>query len=157
MENLTAFAVRVALLGKIGKFKTMPGTVATALVGIPAAIVWSWFSPPWSYGALALLFYLACWAAGLTERKYEQSDPREIVVDELVGFLVTMIGLHLSPLSLAVGFVAFRFFDIFKPWPISVLDRDVPGGPGIVLDDVASGMYAHAVVWIVLWFSGQPV
>lgn len=157
METGTRIAVRVALLGRIGQFGTMPGTVATALVGIPVAAVLAIGSPPWTHGVLAVLFGLACWAAGVVEREYGRSDPREIVVDELVGFLVTMVGLPPSLLSFAVGFLAFRFFDICKPWPVSVLDRQLHGGLGIVLDDVAAGMYAHALVWLVLWIHGTAL
>ena len=157
MDKWTALALPIARLGKIGRFPTMPGTAATGLVGIPAAVVLSWFSPPWSHGLLGLLFFLACAAADLAARHCRQSDPSEVVVDELVGFLVTMIGLPVSLWSLALGFAAFRLFDIGKPWPVRALDRELHGGLGIVLDDVAAGIYAHALVWTLLWGSGRPL
>ena len=72
------------------------------------------------------------------------------MIDELAGFLVTMIGLPFTVESLVLGIAAFRLFDIWKPWPVSVLDERIKGGIGIVLDDVGAGVLAHVLVRIIL-------
>jgi phosphatidylglycerophosphatase A len=100
--------------------------------------------------AIAGLFFLACWAAGQAQRRLERHDPREVVIDELVGYLVTMIGFPANPTALLAGFCAFRLFDVWKPWPVRAFDRALGGGLGIVMDDVAAGCYAHATLWLLL-------
>jgi len=147
-----SWSVLLAQLGGIGKSPFAPGTVATLLVGMPAAWLLSFASGPWALLIVLLLICLACWAADLAERQANRVDPREIVIDELVGYLVTMIGFSLGWKSMTLGFFLFRAFDIFKPWPVSLLNKDTPGGIWIVLDDVAAGLYAHVTLWCILIF-----
>ncbi len=101
-------------------------------------------------GGLALLFFAACGVSSKAAAVLGREDPREIVIDELVGYLVTMVGLPFTFKSVVVGFFAFRLFDIWKPWPVRRFDEQLHGGLGIVMDDVAAGCYAHAAVWAVL-------
>ena len=77
-------------------------------------------------------------------------DHPSIVWDEIIGFLITMIFVPLSPLTLCLGFVLFRFFDILKPWPIRVVDRNVHGGLGIMMDDVIAGVFANLSLQLLL-------
>jgi len=79
----------------------------------------------------------------------DQSDPREIVIDEVAGFLLTMLFLPCSWLTISLGFIFFRFFDILKPYPIKQLEK-LRGGFGVVLDDLAAGLYANIIVRIIL-------
>ncbi|HAA05108.1 MAG TPA: phosphatidylglycerophosphatase A [Syntrophobacteraceae bacterium] len=139
-----------ARLGWAGLSPFASGTVATALVGIPCAWFLSFLPMPLAMGALALLFFVACYVSSKASVLLGQEDPHEIVIDELVGFLVTMVGLPFTLQSAGVGFLAFRLFDIWKPWPVRRFDQDLHGGLGIVMDDLAAGCYAHAVVWAVL-------
>jgi len=155
MGRASGFWLAVARLGGVGTISLAPGTVATAVVGVPSAVLLSFLSVPWDYGVVVLVFFLACLASARAASVLEDEDPRQVVIDELVGYLVTMVGLPVSPLSLAMGFVAFRIFDIWKPWPVSVLDRRLGGGLGIVADDVAAGLYAHVCVWGVLQWIGR--
>ncbi len=155
MGRASGFWLAMARLGGVGMVSPAPGTVATAVVGIPSAVLISLLSAPWDYGVVVLVFFLACLASARAASVLEDDDPRQVVIDELVGYLVTMAGLPVSLLSLATGFVAFRLFDIWKPWPISVLDRRLEGGLGIVADDVAAGLYAHVCVWGVLQWVGR--
>ncbi len=78
-------------------------------------------------------------------------DPSSIVIDEIAGMTVTLLGISLTPFSLVLGFLVFRALDILKPFPIRFLDREVPGGAGIVLDDVMAGVYGNLFIRIVLW------
>jgi len=152
MKQIT-WSVFFAQLAGIGKSPVAPGTAATLMVGAPAAWLLSRVSLPVAIGALVALFVFACWAADLAEKQANRVDPGEIVIDELVGYLVTMIGVPLGWKSLLLGFLLFRCFDIFKPWPVSWFNKDQPGGIWIVLDDVAAGVYAHLLLWgiLLLW------
>jgi phosphatidylglycerophosphatase A len=76
-------------------------------------------------------------------------DSKEIVIDEVVGFLITMTWLPLTWQSLVAGFVVFRFLDIVKPPPIRQLDRKVPGGFGVMVDDVAAGIIGSILLQFV--------
>jgi len=124
--------------------------VATALVGIPCAWLLSALPAALAMWGLAALFFAACYSSSKAAAVLGREDPHEIVIDELVGYLVTMVGLPVTLKSVGVGFLAFRLFDIWKPWPVRRFDEQLHGGLGIVMDDVAAGFYAHAVVWGVL-------
>ena len=76
-------------------------------------------------------------------------DHGAIVWDEIVGFLITMFMVPFSWLTVVVGFALFRFFDIFKPWPISFIDKKVHGGLGIMLDDILAGLIALACMHLI--------
>jgi phosphatidylglycerophosphatase A len=143
-------AVFWARLGWVGLSPAAPGTAATILVGIPCAWLLSRLPPDLAMGALGLLLVAAC---GVAERAAQQlggKDPGEVVIDELIGFLVTMVGLPMTLKSVGIGLLAFRLLDIWKPWPVRCFDQQFRGGLGIVMDDVAAGCYAHAAVWVAL-------
>ncbi|HAD30758.1 MAG TPA: phosphatidylglycerophosphatase A, partial [Methylophaga sp.] len=76
----------------------------------------------------------------------EKDDPSAVVWDEIVGYLVTMIAAPAGWQWMLLGFVLFRFFDIWKPWPISWADRKLHGGFGIMLDDVIAGVLAAFIL-----------
>lgn len=131
-----------------------PGTFGT-LVGIPFFLVLVWLPPQTYLLAVALLFVIGCWICGESARRLGVHDHGGIVFDEIVGYLLAAAPLLWTPpqgaghwaMALAAAFVAFRFFDIVKPWPIRVLDRRVPGGFGIMLDDLAAGAMSAALLW----------
>jgi phosphatidylglycerophosphatase A len=140
----------MARLGGIGNFPFAPGTVATVFAGVPMAWLLAGFSITVALTVIGLLFSLACYVAEKAEASLKRHDPREVVIDELIGYLVTMVGFPISLKSLLIGFLAFRLFDIWKPWPVSVLDERLPGGLGVVMDDVAAGCLAHLLLGVVL-------
>jgi phosphatidylglycerophosphatase A len=108
------------------------------------------------YEGVALLFLvpLAVWSSSLSERCLGRNDPPEVVVDEVAGFLLTFFLLPLSWLTLCLGFVLFRFFDIAKPFPAGWFEKKLRGGTGIVLDDLMAGVYANFVLrLLMLWIS----
>lgn len=148
----TPFALRIARLGCLGKAPLAPGTVATIGAGIPAAWVLSALPHAWASLLVGLLFLGACWVAEEAEKSLGCKDPREVVIDELIGFLFTTMGMPVTALTMALGVLYFRAMDILKPWPVRALDRQLKGGLGIVADDVAAGLYAHGLLAVTLTF-----
>jgi phosphatidylglycerophosphatase A len=133
-----------------GLIPRMPGTVAT-LATIPVVIVMSRLGQLFGAIYLVILIFGAVWSSGVAERLMGRDDPSEVVIDEVAGFMLTMYLLPLSWLSLALGFIMFRFFDILKPFPIKRLER-IGGGKGIVLDDLVAGVYAGLSINVLLFF-----
>jgi phosphatidylglycerophosphatase A len=122
-----------------------PGTAGT-LAGVLLYLALAALPLPAYLGVSLGLFLLGVWICGRAARDLNAHDHPSIVFDEMIGYLVTMAGAPFGIGWLALGFVLFRFFDIVKPWPISLLDRKVPGGFGIMLDDLAAGLLALAVL-----------
>jgi phosphatidylglycerophosphatase A len=143
----TSFFLFIAQLGGLGKAPFAPGTVATIVAGIPSAILLSLVGESWALLLLVLLFIAGCYVAGAAETELQKTDPGEVVIDELVGFLITMFGFPISLQTLVLGVVSFRLLDIWKPWPVNAFEAKLKGGVGILMDDVAAGVIAHAVVW----------
>jgi len=131
-----------------GKIPFMPGTWGT-LWGLPLA--WLFMQAgPLPYMILTLLSVFAASAiAEAHERAANAHDPGEIVIDEVVGYLIAITWLPMTWQSFLAAFVAFRIFDIWKPGPIRMIDRKVKGGLGTVLDDVAAGVAANIVLQII--------
>lgn len=132
-----------------------PGTVGTLgalAVAVPLA-KYAGFSPAW-FAVLALgALYPAIWSAGLVARESGRKDPQIVVVDEVVGLWLTLSGaVRLSWVAFLLAFGLFRLFDIFKPPPIRSLER-LPGGTGIVLDDMMAGAYGAVVLFAMGWFN----
>ena len=123
-----------------------PGTAGT-LATVPLAAALG-FAPPWLLPISALaLTALGVWASGAHARKGGLKDPREVVIDESAGYLWACCGGPPGWPTLLAAFLLFRLFDILKPWPARALER-LPGGWGIVLDDVAAGLMAAALVLV---------
>lgn len=128
----------------------VPGTAGAALGMVLGYFVFAplWERSPSAFMMLfALLFIGACFVAGAAERVYGEHDNSHIVLDEILGMIATMF---LNPTSwgwLGAGFVLFRIFDIIKPWPAHRFDR-MEGGSGVMLDDLAAGIYANLVLQV---------
>jgi phosphatidylglycerophosphatase A len=122
-----------------------PGTWAT-VAAMPLAACISLAEPAFRIVFLAGFIGLATWASGRSQAVLMRTDPPEIVLDEVSGFLVAMFLLPITWLTLALGFVLFRLFDIVKPFPIGYLDRRLHGGVGVVLDDLLAGLFANLCV-----------
>jgi len=134
-----------------GLMPVAPGTFGT-LTALPLVIVMKGIGG--FYETLFLIFFIliAIWSSGLSEKLLGRNDPPEVVIDEVAGFLLTMLFLPSSWLTLSLGFILFRFFDILKPFPIRRLERKVKGGIGVVLDDLLAGIYANFCLrLIILW------
>lgn len=132
-----------------GYAPVVPGTFGT-LVGIPIALILSFF-PLWeSTVMILLLIAVSCWIADMAERLYGMKDPNDIVIDEVVGYLVTVWALPFTYVTALAGFILFRILDILKPFPIRWVDKRIPGGIGVVMDDVLAGVYGCIILHIVL-------
>ena len=129
----------------------IPGTAGT-LAALPLA----WFAGAWlsplAFTGLAVLFVpFAILAAEVGGRQFAHKDPGAIVIDEWAGLFVTLAGHPVGWRELGLAFLAFRFFDVLKPFPARRLEH-LPGGYGIVLDDIAAGLYANLALWVILKF-----
>ncbi len=128
-----------------GAIKVAPGTCGT-LVAIPLYILLQDLSLLVYISIIAVLFLLGVWLCQITTRDLGVHDHSGIVWDEIVGYLITMVAAPAGWLWIVLGFALFRLFDIWKPWPINLLDRHVKGGFGVMIDDVMAGIYA----WLVM-------
>ncbi len=148
------FILFLASNAGLGYAPVASGTVGT-LAGIPIfylAAAWPWwlFLLTWS----ALLF-LSFWVADSAGRIYGVADDGRIVIDELVGYLVTVALLPWSWTTALIGFFWFRLFDIIKPPPARWFDQNFKHGVGVVLDDVAAGLYGAIALRLTLWLLAQ--
>ena len=126
-----------------------PGTAGTLLAVIIHLILVN--LPPWIHGTIIFAaFFIGVWVCGRTAEYLGVHDHEGIVWDEFVGYWVMMFLVPSNWLWVSFGFVLFRILDIFKPWPISVVDRQVGGGLGIMLDDLLAGVMGavciHALI-----------
>ncbi len=145
--NPPSKALRLATLGIFGRSPVAPGTIATLFVGIPSGYLLALSPIQLAFPLLLLVLGLGIHVSGRAEKETGRHDPQEVVIDELVGYLIAVIFFEPSVKNLLLGFVAFRVFDIWKPWPVNVLQERLKGGVGIVMDDVAAGVYAMLLVW----------
>ncbi len=133
-----------------------PGTWGS----LAALAVWWWLLGPLSWwlqlGITAVVFVLGVWLVGVVVRRYEVGDEPAIVVDEFAGLWIALIGVGQELVPAVLGFVAFRVFDIVKPWPIGLLDARIKGGFGVMLDDLVAGIFALFVLQFSIWgFAGR--
>jgi len=133
----------IATVFGAGYSPVAPGTVASALT-----VVLLWLVP-FSRGGLVVFLVavvaIGTWAAHVAERQLGGKDPGAIVIDEVAGMTLSVVALPLTPAVLLGGFVLFRLFDIVKPPPAHASQR-LPGGIGVMLDDVIAGVYALVIL-----------
>ena len=136
-----------------GYLKPFPGTWGT----IPAWLI-TYFLIRDDPALLALVviaaFFVSVWTAGEAERLLGR-DARKIVIDEWAGMFVTLLFVPYSLSTFAMGFFAFRFYDVVKPPPAAQVER-LPGGWGVTMDDIVAGAYANVTVQMIL-FVGEHV
>lgn len=145
--------VLLASAGYIGYIPFASGTWGT-LVGIPGFWLLDRLAgtPLVAIVVLAVLILAACWIAGRAEHYFDEHDSGKIVIDEVVGYMAATLFLPFDWKTIVVAFFVFRALDILKPFPANVIDAKLPGGYGVVLDDVVSGIYANVVTRILLAF-----
>jgi phosphatidylglycerophosphatase A len=152
-------ATLIATFFGIGHLTPGPGTWGSAATVVLWWLLAHKITPGWQPWAAALLALAAVLigipAATRVSRASGRKDPQFVVIDEVAGQLVTLIAAPVAWQSLLLGFILFRAFDIVKPPPVRQLER-LPEGMGIVVDDVGAGLYALAVMQIVLHFGLLP-
>ncbi len=132
-----------------GLFPRAPGTAGT-LVAVPLYLLIAQWSLLHYTMLVVVAALLGIWICGAASRQLQVHDHPGIVWDEFVGFWITMWAVPPDWLWVIAGFVLFRLYDIVKPWPVSVLDRKVGGGLGIMADDMLAGALACLTLHIVL-------
>lgn len=148
----------VASLAYLGFVPVASGTVAVAVVGIPLhlLLVADWgLDLGWQVYAVVcvVLTLVAVWLATHADRILGEKDSRKSVIDEIPGYLIALIGLPITWQIVLAAFLLERAIDIAKVPPADIIERRVPGGWGVVLDDVVAGLYTlgllHIGVWVV--------
>ena len=148
------WASTIATVAGLGELRPGPGTWGSALAVLTWFLISQVIPPELQRGALILLS-LAVIAIGIpaatkVASAYGNKDPQNVIIDEVAGQWITLIAVPVAWKSLLVGFILFRGFDIFKPPPIRRIET-LPGGFGIVLDDVAAGIYASIMMHLLLY------
>ena len=153
------WAKLVATFFGTGLLRPGPGSWGSAATVVLWWLQSRWIQPSWQPAAATLLAAIAILvgipAATRMSRATRLKDPQFVVIDEVAGQLITLIAVPVSWKSLLLGFILFRGFDITKPPPVRQLEH-LPEGTGIVLDDVAAGLYALALMQIALHFGLLP-
>jgi phosphatidylglycerophosphatase A len=132
-----------------GLITPAPGTMGT-LGAIPLVILFAYAGDLFQPLLIIIFAIISVWAAGSRSKRLNREDPPQVVIDEVAGFLVTFCFLPLTWKNLILGFILFRLFDIIKPFPIRRLEK-LKGGLGIVMDDLAAGIYSNLCLRLVLF------
>jgi phosphatidylglycerophosphatase A len=147
---VTRLAVFVATVGYSGYFPVAPGTVGSIAGLVFYLAVWWSQSIAVEVGLIVMLFLLGIWAGTTAERYFGGIDPGPIVIDEVVGMLITLAFIPVGLSGALVGFFLFRVFDVIKPFPADRLER-LHGGLGVMADDAMAAVYANISLRAVLW------
>lgn len=149
------WATLVATFFGVGRLKPGPGTWGSLATVIVWALATSQIPPAdrvWAtIIAAAVVTLIGISAATLVAHASGTKDPQFVVIDEVAGQLVTLIAVPLGWKTFLAGLILFRVFDIWKPFPIRRLER-LPEGTGIVVDDLGAGLYALAIMHLLLHF-----
>lgn len=146
---MTRLAVFLATAGYCGYFPVAPGTVGSAAGLVVYLIVWWAQSPVLEVGLIAALFAVGVWAGTIAERYFGGIDPGPIVLDEVVGMLITLAFVPVGIGGAVAGFFLFRLFDVIKPFPARRLES-LHGGLGVMADDAMAAVYANISLRVVL-------
>jgi phosphatidylglycerophosphatase A len=150
---MSRIAVLIASCAYIGYIPFAPGTFGS-VPGLVLALVFRQSSTPWwgLWLAALLIGAIGVWAATAAERHFGHKDPGPVVIDEVVGMMITMGNLPLGWGGVLIAFLVFRACDIVKPFPARQMEK-LPAGLGVMMDDVMAGVWGlaimHALVWAV--------
>lgn len=142
MQRLGLF---IATCAYVGYAPIAPGTFGSAAGLVVFYGVRSFGSPLVELATIAVVFALGIWSATIAERHFNGTDPGPVVIDEVLGMLVTLALLPVTFTGAVVGFLVFRVLDVIKPWPSAGFER-LPGGLGVMADDGMAAVYAHLIM-----------
>lgn len=142
-------AVLVATAGGAGYAPVAPGTAGSA-VGLVIYLLTRTWPSWWQVVLLAVISVVGLWASGVAARHFNREDPGEVVIDEVAGQLATLCLTGAGVTGALLGFLVFRVLDIVKPWPANRFER-LPGGLGIMADDVMAGAYGNLLLRVVAY------
>ncbi len=132
-----------------GYFPVAPGTAGT-IAAVPLYLILSPLSRPLYLLTVIAFSFLAVYASQVAEEIFRQKDSSRIVIDEWAGFLWAMLFIDPLPAHVLGAVVLFRIFDVMKPFPARLFQDRMPGGYGVVMDDVAAGIYANVCLHILI-------
>jgi phosphatidylglycerophosphatase A len=147
---VTRLAIALATVGGAGFFPFAPGTVGSAVAIVLYMFTRHW-PASWQIGLLVAVTVVGVWAADVTANALNREDPGPVVIDEVAGQLAALLLTGAGLYGAIIGFFVFRLFDIIKPYPARQLE-DLPGGVGIMADDLMAGVYGWLVVTGILWW-----
>ena len=147
---MTRLAVFIATVGYCGYFPIAPGTVGSAAGLVFYVLVWWTQSPIVEVGLIVALFAAGVWAGTTAERYFGGIDPGPIVIDEVVGMLITLAFIPVGWSAALAGFVLFRIFDVLKPYPAGRFEQ-LHGGLGVMADDAMAAVYANLSLRFLIW------
>lgn len=137
----------------VGKIPAAPGTFGS-LIGVLGCLALSRIHPVLAVFATLVFIVAAVRIATEAEIILKKEDPGCIVIDEIAGMMIVLVGVPLDWSTVVGGFIIFRLLDIIKPFPIRILERRFSGGFGIVVDDVAAGIMANLALRLVIFLNG---
>ena len=154
---LRRLGVFIATCAHVGYAPVAPGTFGSVVGLVIYYFVRRQASTAVELGVIAVILVIGLWSATEAEHHFGGIDPGPVVIDEVVGMLITLALHPVNVLGAITGFFIFRVLDIIKPWPARQLEL-LPGGFGVVLDDVMAGIYGNLLVWGVIrllptWFT----
>ena len=146
----------------IGKIKYAPGTLASLTSCFLFLLLFTKFDIIIIFLVTILIFFYSLVAINNSFDIFKSDDPQEIVIDEVVGQMLTLLAIPiyetLYPISTiyycVLAFLLFRLFDIWKPYPINFVDNNVKGSLGIMLDDIIAGAYSIFILCVIFYFLG---
>jgi phosphatidylglycerophosphatase A len=142
-------AVFIATCGYAGYAPIAPGTVGSAIGLLVFVLVRSTGSVAVELALIVVLFAAGVWSGTEAEHHFGGIDPGPVVLDEVVGMLITVALLPVNVYGALLGFVVFRILDVFKPWPSAQFER-LPGGLGVMADDGMAAVYGNLVMRVCL-------
>jgi phosphatidylglycerophosphatase A len=149
MRQLGVF---VATCGYIGYAPLAPGTFGSAAGLVAFFLIRRTGSVGVELAAIALLFAIGVWSANVAEHHFGKVDPGPVVLDEVVGMLITLALLPVNLTGAIVGFLLFRVLDVFKPWPSGRFEQ-LPGGLGVMADDGMAAIYGNLLMRAMIAFA----
>jgi len=149
MRRLGVF---VATCGYIGYIPFAPGTFGSAAGLVLFFLVRRTGSIAVELAAIAVLFAIGVWSGNEAERHFGKVDPGPVVLDEVVGMLITLALLPVNLVGAFVGFLLFRILDVVKPWPSGRFEA-LPGGLGVMADDGMAAIYGNLVMRVLMLFA----
>lgn len=144
--------VAVATALGVGYVPFAPGTFGSLAGLVVYALVRAAGLPLVEAAAIVIVFVVGAWAATRAETHFGHIDPGPVVIDEVLGMLVTLAFLPVSLTGAFVGFFLFRVFDVVKPPPCNAFEK-LPGGWGVMADDFMAAVYAHVGVRVLAWLA----
>ena len=151
-STVKVVALLLATAVGIGYAPVAPGTFGS-MAGL---VLWAFVpaDPMFQALAVAVLFVAGAWSAGAAERHFNRADPGPVVIDEVMGMLITLFMNPVGWVGALVGFLLFRLFDVVKPYPANRLER-LPGGVGVMADDAMAAVYANVALRAAVWVAAH--